>query len=206
MKKMNINELIVEYRENRDNEVFNQILKQVEKTIYKIINPFTNKEKEEDLYQEAIMGLLKSINIFDLNCETKFNTLAYKCMANEVYMYLRKNQKYQHTVVDKEGNFKYTNMSTDEVMSNTEDNLTIADTLVADVSVEGDIIASEESKMLYDLIDKFANKNETRKQIMYLVLQDNLTQEEISQRCNCARSYVSRTQKAFVDYARKIVA
>lgn len=61
-----------------------EIIKVHEKLIYKIANKFYNYDKE-DLYQVGVIGLLKALQNYKENSETKFTTYAYEYIFGEMY-------------------------------------------------------------------------------------------------------------------------
>ncbi len=198
----NLNTIICEYKVNRNEELFNQILKSTEKTIYDIAKKYRGCDNIEDLFQIGVIGLLQAIETFDITKEIKFNTYAYRCISNEILMSLRKNKKHNSVVNDKDGNLLYTIESTSERLRGTKEELTIADILVADDNIEEEVVESEKSEFLSKCIEDFGKKNEKKAQVIKLILKD-MRQEDIAEIVGCNRSYISRIQKSFVEYAQK---
>lgn len=61
-----------------------EIIKVHEKLIYKIASKFYNYDKE-DLYQVGVIGLIKALQNYKENSETKFTTYAYEYIFGEMY-------------------------------------------------------------------------------------------------------------------------
>lgn len=69
------------------------IIKRNENLIYSIINKFSYCCEIEDLYQEAIKGVIKAYKNYNKNSNVKFSTYMYKYVYGEVYEYAyRKNR------------------------------------------------------------------------------------------------------------------
>ena len=56
--------------------------------IYKIINKYKNYFELEDLYQVAVMGLIKAYKNYNFNFNTKFTSYAYPYILGEVIKYI----------------------------------------------------------------------------------------------------------------------
>ncbi len=56
--------------------------------IYKIINKYKNYFELEDLYQVAVMGLIKAYKNYNSNYNTKFTSYAYPYILGEVIKYI----------------------------------------------------------------------------------------------------------------------
>ena len=95
------------------------------------IEMFAPSDKE-DLLSSGILGLVKAANTFDENRGVKFSTYAAMCIRNEIFMYLRKTNRY------------YTREVSLEEPVTMDDNgatLTIADTLVANENPQDECLA-----------------------------------------------------------------
>lgn len=193
MLQNNINEMIRDYRENNNQDAFEMILKQYDRMIHRIIKNINNIEKD-DLYSIAMIGFMKAINTFDESRGNQFNTYLYRVVTNEVYMEIRK------TKFEKE----YDIISADKTVSNSEEeNLNVINTIPSDVNIEEETIENEEYQWLYNTIDKFAEKNEMKGQVIKLLIK-GMKQEDISKIVGCSRSYCSRIQTQFIAYAKAI--
>jgi RNA polymerase sporulation-specific sigma factor len=70
-----------------------------EKLIYKIINKYKNHFEIEDLYQVAVMGLIKASQNYNSSNGTKFTSYAYPFILGEVIKYIN---EYRSIKVSKE--------------------------------------------------------------------------------------------------------
>jgi RNA polymerase sporulation-specific sigma factor len=189
----NINNLINDYKQG-NKEIFNQIFKAEENQLKRLISTFYHMEKD-DLYQVACIGLLKAIETFDTSKNIKFNSYMYNIVKNELIITLRTHNKKSN--VD---NMKIS------IEENTTDDLTIMDTLASNEDIEENYIIKEEYQTLYNMIDNYYNKNTMKKNVMYDILKDNKTQEEIAKDYNITRSYVAKIYHDFVKYGKSKVA
>lgn len=185
----NINNLIREYKQG-NKEIFELIEKEEKRQIYDIIKNFS-KYGIEDLYSIGIIGLLKAIDLFDESKNVKFNTFAYNCIRNEVYMELRKNRRYVDNV----------NMSIDEQVNNTED-CSLTNALQSDENIEEDIVKNDELKWLYKTIDEFGKKNKIKSEIMYCILKEQ-KQKDIAEKFGVSRGYVAKLQNEFIKFGKE---
>ncbi len=64
-------------------------------------NQFQNySHLSEDIQQQAYIGLWRACRTFDDTKGYEFSTYAYKCMKNEVLVFLRKENKHTSVIVD----------------------------------------------------------------------------------------------------------
>lgn len=68
-----------------------EIIKAHEKLIYKIASKFYNYDKE-DLYQVGVIGLMKALNNYKEESNTKFTTYAYEYIFGEMYRLVNENR------------------------------------------------------------------------------------------------------------------
>ena len=67
--------------------------------IYAIVNKYKNYAEVEDLYQVAIMGIIKASRKFNADYNVKFTTYAYTDIIGEINLFLNKNR---HIKISKE--------------------------------------------------------------------------------------------------------
>ena len=65
-----------------------KFVKENENLIYSIINKFSNACELEDLYQEAIKGIIRAYKNYKTDSNVKFTTYVYKYIFGEVYKYV----------------------------------------------------------------------------------------------------------------------
>jgi RNA polymerase sporulation-specific sigma factor len=78
--------------QNGNDKVRNQIVSGNLKLVLSVIQRFTNRgENMDDLFQVGCIGLMKSIDNFDLSKNVKFSTYAVPMIIGEIRRYLRDN-------------------------------------------------------------------------------------------------------------------
>ena len=153
-----------------------------------IVKKFENKHTDtDDLIGIGTIGLIKGIDSYTKDKNTKITTYAAKCIENEILMYFRKNKKYTNNIslddtigYDKEGN----NISLIDILE--DNNTPLEDT----VNLRDNIT----------YLNKYLNKLNTReKEIIIkrfgLNNTKEMTQKEIAYNLKISRSYVSRIEK-----------
>lgn len=153
-----------------------------------IVKKFENtKEDKDDLLSIGAFGLIKAVDTYKFDSQTKLATYAAKCIENEILMHLRSNKKKKQTTwlyspigQDKEGNeiklcdvIEDPSLSTFDKLVYEEKKKTINNALKVLNDRELDIISRR-----FGL-----NENEPK------------TQREIANDLNISRSYVSRIEK-----------
>lgn len=148
---------------------------------------YSTGEEQDDLISIGTIGLIKGINTFSIEKETRFATYASRCIENEILMSLRANKKSAQDVYisepidfDKEGN---------------------ALTLMDIISEDDDIVDKVDMKMKAVKLSSYINEvlDDREKEIImkrYGVMGETAkTQNEIADELNISRSYVSRIEK-----------
>lgn len=155
-----------------------------------------------ELNDVGTFGFVKALNTFDKANGTKFSTYAVKCVLNEVYYYLRKEQKHLSMTdsLDKE-------VATD----NNGNSLTIGDTVTNSISThekstEQKIILDELRKVLLDCI-YFLPDDEQYLIIYRYGLDNNIikTQTEIAEILNMSQANISKLEKTCLKKLRTIL-
>ena len=78
------------YARNRDDRTREQIIHQFERLAYSIANRFVKPGRSsEDLFQVALLGLVKAVDRFDPSTGHRFTTFAMPTISGEVRRYLR---------------------------------------------------------------------------------------------------------------------
>ncbi|WP_345947242.1 sigma-70 family RNA polymerase sigma factor [Natroniella acetigena] len=158
----------------------------------KLVN---TKLDTEDLISIGSIGLIKAIDSFNPDKNTKLATYAARCIENEILMYLRrtkklKNEKLMHEPIgsDKEGN---------QIRL-----IDILGTAVDIVSDEVELVLKEEK--LYEKLTELDLRERRVLELRY-GLKDGKkrTQREIAKKMDISRSYVSRIEKKAVNKLTK---
>lgn len=144
----------------------------------------------DDLISIGTIGLIKGINTFSLDRNTRLATYAARCIENEILMHLRsiRNQKTELSLYDPVGTDKEGN------------EVTLLDTLSSKETTAQELVEQEEEKQL--LRDHFHVLDEKESFVLRLRygLDDfpRVTQKEIARKMGISRSYVSRIEKKAV--------
>lgn len=156
-----------------------------------ITKKYSNEYNADDLISVGIIGLIKGINTFNPNKNSKIAAYISRCIENEVLMFLRSTKKQGNEV------------SIDESIGCDKDGntLTIADIIPAE---NGDIVdeisVKADIKKLYRVMGKVLKKNEIDIISWRYGLggKKKKTQKEIADILGISRSYVSRIEKKAV--------
>ena len=155
-------------------ENLGEIILENEGLIYKIINKYRNYFEIEDLYQVAVMGLIKASKNYNKDYGAKFTSYAYPFILGEVIKYVN---EYRNIKISKDTAKLYSKiLKAAEILSqklmkipsNYElalfleiDEFVIEEVLLANNTVESlDRIISQEDKNM-DLYNKFGYCDET---------------------------------------------
>lgn len=141
----------------------------------------------EDLISIGTIGLIKSVNTFSPQKNTKIATYASRCIENEILMYLRKisSQKLE--------------VSLDEPLNSDPDGneLMLSDVLgSAGDEIDDEISADEDKKILRSIIDTLAPREKDIIDMRFgLTSGRELTQREVADSLGISQSYISRLEK-----------
>lgn len=174
--------------EQGDGEARNILIERNLRLVAHIVKKFDSANDDtEDLISIGTIGLIKGINTFKRNRNTRLATYAARCIENEILMHLRAMKKNRNDLMlgepigaDKEGN-----------------EITLLDILDTgpEVVTEAVEVRMEEEK----LREKLAQLNNREKTVLILRygIKDGIvrTQREISKMLGISRSYVSRIEK-----------
>lgn len=154
-------------------------------------------EELDDLISIGTIGLIKAISTFDQSKATRLSTYAARCIDNELLMMLRARKKHSKEVslydpigTDKEGN-----------------EISLLDIIESPPVDIVDLYYKNESirhlmKVMPDLLSK---KEYSVICMRYGLFQkEPLTQQEIAEKLNISRSYVSRIEKNALLKLRKL--
>ena len=173
---------------NKDIEARNILIEHNLRLVAHIVKKYENtKEDKDDLLSIGAFGLIKAVDTYNFNTNTKLATYAARCIENEILMHLRSNKKYKDTASlyapigeDKEGNeIKLCDVIEDSTPS-------VLSTLVKEEQINA---INEALKTLNDREYEIISRR--------FGLDGKLveTQREIAKSMNISRSYVSRIEK-----------
>ena len=158
---------------------------------------YTQNADNDDLISIGTIGLIKGINSFNPDKNTKLATYCARCIENEILMYFRSSKKLNGEIsfdepidTDSEGN-PLTLM----------DIIAIDDTIVDDIDTKNKLI--KVAKLLKAMPD---NRDKTIIMLRYgLNGEAPLTQREVAKKLKISRSYVSRIEKRVLEDFRKLL-
>ncbi len=144
----------------------------------------------EDLISIGTIGLIKSVNTYRVDKNTKLATYASRCIENEILMYLRKNSGQR------------TEISIDEPLNTDWDGneLLLSDVLGTDPDcvlrpIEDDV----DREVLARCLKKLSPRERTIITLRFgLCGGDELTQKEVADRLGISQSYISRLEKRII--------
>lgn len=150
---------------------------------------------KKELASVGLIGLTKAVDTFDISKDNRFSTYAGRCIVNEILMFLRKERKHSD------------NESLDYSISTDKDgnDLKLEDTLIDEnLDLVSNYERQEVVKVVRELVDKLKGR-EKEIVILYYGFDNNeeFTQEEIAQRLNISRSYVSKIIKKTLNKLKK---
>lgn len=145
----------------------------------------------EDLISIGTIGLIKGINTYDSNKNTKLATYAARCVENEILMHLRSTKKLNQEILlqetigsDKEGN----EIRLFDVLEN--DEKSVLDRVEQNINEE----------KLYNKLKYLPQRERKVLELRYGLFDgQQLTQREVASILGISRSYVSRIEKKAVE-------
>ncbi len=156
-----------------------------------IVKKYAQAEDMDDLISIGTIGLMKGVDSFDKDKNTRLATYTARCIENEILMHLRHEKKFNCQVslsepigYDQEGN-----------------EVSLMDILVGDgEDVCDKVDRAQNIKKLCEKVRAISDKRE--KEIIYLRYglwgKKPLTQKEVAKRMGISRSYVSRIEKKVI--------
>lgn len=143
-------------------------------------------EDKDDILSIGTMGLIKAVDSYKFDTNTKLSTYASRCIENEILMRLRSNKKrrndsYLNSTIgfDKDGN-----------------EVALIDVISDDVCIETNAILDKNKQILKKaLVTLEPRELEIIVKRYGLNGQMEQTQNEIAAELNISRSYVSRIEK-----------
>lgn len=186
-------ELILRYETDNDSDAKNKLIEHNLRLVAHIVKKYaTSQDEADDLLSIGTIGLIKGINTFTTDKNTRLSTYVAKCIHNEILMVLRA-KKHLPTEVslsesigsDKEGN-----------------EVTLMDVIPSEEEeIEVDYERKQNVKKLYRTIRGSLDERERIIIEMRYGLKDGkcVPQRKIAKLLNISRSYVSRIEKKAVE-------
>jgi len=152
---------------------------------------------EEDLISIGTIGLIKSVDSYDIDNGARFATYAAKCIQNEILMFFRSQRRVSQEV------------SINETIDTDRDGnaLTYIDIIRCEDTIADDLDTKIKLTKAAEYIMKGLNERERKIIVMRYGLYDGkgATQQEVAQRLGISRSYVSRIEKNALEKIRTVL-
>ena len=216
-------------------EKITNIILENEGLIYGIINKYKNHFELDDLYQVAVMGLIKAYKKYDKKYNTKFTSYAYPYMLGEVIKYVNEFRSIKLNTTNKllyQKIIKAKEILTQRLMKEPstyelslfleiEESL-INEVLISNSSIESlDKIISEDGKNLelyeiigkndiqlenYQLIYELDKLPSDEKKIIIARYYEDMSQKEIGDKLGMYQVEVSRKEKKILKKLKDNIA
>ena len=149
----------------------------------------------EDLISIGTIGLIKAVNTYRSDKNTKLATYASRCIENEILMYLRKSVNQR------------TEISIDEPLNTDWDGneLLLSDVLGTDPDcVMRPVEDDAEKQILAAVLRRLPPREQTIISMRFgLSGQDEMTQKEVADKLGISQSYISRLEKRIIQRMKK---
>lgn len=211
------------------------IITENENLIYKIISKYKNYFELDDLYQVAVIGLIKASKNYKENYNTKFTTYAYPYILGEVIKYIN---EFRSIKLNRNTRILYLKLlKAKEVLSQKLmktptlkelstyleiDEQIISEVINANTTVDSlDKIISEDGKNLelydkygyidtsienYPLAEELAKLPPVERQIIIARYYENMSQKEVGDNLGMYQVEVSRQEKKILKKLRDRIA
>ena len=144
----------------------------------------------EDLISIGTIGLVKAVNTFNMDKNIKLATYASRCIENEIFMFLRKNNKLRQEIsLDEPLNIDYDG-----------NELLLSDIIGTDKDIVQDEIEHNDQKEKFYKALHHLNKREQQILMMRygLIGHEELTQKDVAEVLGISQSYISRLEKKII--------
>lgn len=200
------------------------IIAENEKLIYKIINKYRNYFELEDLYQVAVIGIIKAYKNFDDKYAVKFSSYAYPYILGEVIKYINEARSIKLNGTSRKLYFRI--QKAKEVLSQRlmkepsiyelsifleTDESIISETILANSTIDSlDYVISEDGKELelydrlgyyddsienYPLLSEIASLPDDEREIIQARYYEDKTQKEVAESLGMYQVEVSRKER-----------
>lgn len=156
---------------------------------------YSSSGETDELLSVGSLGLIKAVDSFKSDRQTRFATYGAKCIQNEILMYFRSKKKNELEVsinetidIDKDGN-----------------PLTYLDIISVDDTMTENIELCAHMEKVRELTDKSLSEREKEIIVLRYGLMGYLpkTQREVAKHLGISRSYVSRIEKKALEKLKK---
>ena len=155
---------------------------------------YNNPQDNEDIISIGTIGLIKAVQSFTYDKNTRFSTFASKCIENEILMSFRK-QKGNENIIYLDDNLDVNNDSSNLSLKDS-----IQDEFETDVWVESQETRQEIAQLVFNCL----SGRERQVIILRYCLGGNasMTQQQVCEILGISRSYVSRIETKAINILR----
>ena len=182
---------------NGDKDAINELVDNIEGMLKSIVKKFLKGQEFDDLYQVAWLTVMKCVQLYDINSDTKFTSYVYRAVENDLVLYTRKQNKFKSKYDDK-GNCIIGFIPMDSQVSNKMyegTSVTVAETIADEKqNVEHESLVNTLRPLVYDIVHSFKNENQHEILLMYM---QGIKQLDIAEELDVTPAYVSKTIKVF---------
>ncbi|MBE6894350.1 MAG: sigma-70 family RNA polymerase sigma factor [Ruminococcaceae bacterium] len=181
---------------NGDSKARDKLIKHNLRLVAHVVKKYYgNSIENDDLMSIGTIGLIKAVQSYSADKNTRFSTYAVKCIENEVLMAMRKTKNTENTV--------YLEESLDAENKNSK--LTLKDSLQDEFElVEYCELQQEKNDVLKIVMQKLDARQRQIIVLRYGLLgNDAHTQQQVCEILGISRSYISRLEKKAIEILRK---
>lgn len=192
-----MNELIRQYKETNNEEIFEKILNKNMGLIYKTVSKYKESilHSYEDMHQICTISLIKAIKNYDENKKIKFTSYFCEIMNRDLIVEICVNQNRKKRKAEV--------YSLDTSANETDDNRTLKDvTEDTRVNVEEEVITKAIKEFLNECIKEYEIKQPKKYKSVILTLQ-GYTNRQIESMDICKKSTVGNNWKHFMEFAKE---
>ncbi|MDR3149995.1 MAG: sigma-70 family RNA polymerase sigma factor [Oscillospiraceae bacterium] len=188
-------EKLVERLSQGDRYARDKLIEHNLRLVAHVCKKYYSRYDQEDLISMGTIGLIKGIDSFRPDMNTKLSTYVARCIDNEVLMQFRKDHSGYHEF----------SLNGFIEVGDEESNLTLLDTIASNNNIIEDLERQEDSGRLKELVRSILTPRETQVMVARFGLDGNPpeTQSGIGKRLNISRSYVSRIEKRAIEKLRR---
>jgi len=201
MFKNMIDEMVVVYAKEGNEEAKNELIRRYTPMIHRFINKYHNdstmsNDLIEDLYSEGVFAILTSINNYNQD-KSKFTTHVFYHIRQAVQVGLRQTMK---SIRNGEGSFD------SEMNDGSDDNTTTLYDIISDnrINIEGDYIEDEKRRLMWSVAKEVCTDKEY--QTFCLLATDGLSYEEIAEKLDSTVSAVCRRRQRAMEKIQKKIS
>ncbi len=149
----------------------------------------------DDLFSVGTIGLIKGIDTFNPEKNTKFATYVGKCIENEILMYLRRYKKISEVSLNHIINFDFEG-----------NELTFEDILPTNDDILRDMELKFEKQLLYQVMETLPWRDKRIIELRFGLNNEEIhTQKKIGEKLEIQQSYVSRLiKKILLKFVKRI--